>query len=99
MARYDFIAVYIMASQRNGTIYIGVTSDLPTRIHLHRAGKEEGFTKRYGCKTLVWFEPHGDMASAIRRETQLKGWRRAWKLRLIEERNPQWLDLYASVVP
>lgn len=97
MARYDFIAVYLLASKRNGTLYIGVTSDLPNRIYLHREGKADGFTQRYGCKTLVWYERHDLMREAIHRETQLKRWRRTWKIALIEEHNPQWLDLYAKL--
>jgi putative endonuclease len=94
MARYDFIAVYIMASARNGTLYIGVTSDLPGRVYLHRIEKAPGFTQKYRCKLLVWWEQFTDMPSAIAREKELKKWRRAWKLRLIEERNPDWRDLY-----
>ena len=85
--------VYIMASARNGTLYIGVTSDLPARIHHHREGTFDGFSKRHGTKTLVWFEQHATMEHAITREKRLKKWNRAWKLRLIEEGNPQWLDL------
>ena len=85
--------VYILASARNGTLYIGVTSDLLTRIHQHRDGSFEGFSKRYDVKRLVWFEPHEEMEPAIIREKQLKKWNRAWKLRLIEETNPDWRDL------
>ncbi|HVY03699.1 MAG TPA: GIY-YIG nuclease family protein [Caulobacterales bacterium] len=98
MARYDFIAVYIMASARNGTLYIGVTSDLVTRVYLHRTEHTPGFTQKYGCKMLVWWEQFADMPSAIAREKALKKWRRAWKLRLIEERNPDWRDLYLDLV-
>jgi putative endonuclease len=94
MARYDFIAVYIMANEQNGTLYVGVTSDLLARVYLHRIEKAPGFTERYQCKQLVWWEQHGDMPTAIAREKQLKKWRRAWKLRLIEEMNPGWRDLY-----
>ena len=86
--------VYILASQRNGTLYVGVTSDLAQRIWQHKQGEAEGFTRRYGVKTLVWYEPHPTMESAIIREKQIKEWQRAWKLRLIEEANPQWRDLY-----
>ncbi|WP_394727470.1 GIY-YIG nuclease family protein [Altererythrobacter sp. GH1-8] len=89
--------VYIMASRRNGTIYIGVTSDLPKRAWEHREGIIEGFTKKYGCKMLVWFEQHDDIEEAIRRERQLKEWKRAWKLRVIEEMNPDWDDLFELV--
>jgi putative endonuclease len=90
-------AVYIVASQRNGTLYTGVTSDLPGRSWQHKNGSFEGFSKRYGCKILVWFEMHGTMESAIAREKQIKEWQRAWKLRLIEEMNPDWDDLYESL--
>ncbi|MCW1403672.1 GIY-YIG nuclease family protein [Novosphingobium sp. MW5] len=85
--------VYIMASARNGTIYIGVTSDLANRVIRHRDGTFGGFTARYGCKTLVWFEQHAEIETAIRREKQMKEWRREWKLRVIEEMNPDWDDL------
>lgn len=85
--------VYILASQRNGTVYIGVTSNLLARIHQHRDEVTKGFTAQYSVKRLVWFEMHGDMAAAITREKQLKKWNRAWKLRLIEDANPQWRDL------
>jgi putative endonuclease len=95
--RERFPAVYIVASQRNGTLYIGVTSDLPGRIWQHKNGSFEGFSERYGCKILVWFEMAETMESAIVREKQIKEWRRAWKLRLIEEQNPDWDDLYDSL--
>lgn len=98
MARYDCIAVYIMASQPNGTLYIGVTSDLMQRVHQHREGAIDGFTAKYDCKTLVWFEQYEEMYAAIARERDIKKWRRAWKLRLIEEANPQWRDLYEDFV-
>jgi len=94
--RYPAIAVYIMASGRNGTLYIGVTSNLEARVAQHREGSLGGFTKRYGCKTLVWYERYEDMASAIQRETSLKRWNRRWKLELIEAENPEWLDLAAD---
>ena len=90
------IAVYILASSRNGTIYVGVTSDLISRVWQHRTGSTKGFTSLYGCKTLVWYEQHGSIVEAIIREKALKTWRRAWKLDLIEARNPQWLDLAAD---
>ncbi len=86
--------VYILASKRNGTTYIGVTSDLPKRVWEHKQGLVEGFTKRYGVRTLVWYEPHDSMYEAITREKQLKRWKRAWKFRLIRESNPTWRDLY-----
>ncbi|WP_298465336.1 GIY-YIG nuclease family protein [uncultured Erythrobacter sp.] len=85
--------VYILASRRNGTLYIGVTSHLLVRIHQHRTGALEGFSKRYNTKLLVWHEQHATMENAIIREKQLKKWNRAWKLRLIEESNPAWRDL------
>ena len=90
--------VYIMASQRNGTLYIGVTSDLVQRVHQHRNGLIDGFTKKYGCKFLVWFQAFDDLEEARRRELQMKEWRRAWKLREIEAVNPQWSDLYPSLM-
>jgi putative endonuclease len=86
-------AVYILASRRAGTLYIGVTADLLARIHQHRCGLIEGFTSRYGVCRLVWFEFHADMPGAIRREKQLKKWNRDWKLNLIEASNPEWIDL------
>ena len=86
-------AVYILASWRNGTIYIGVTSDLLARIIQHRAGSFGGFTTLYDVKRLVWFEMAATMEGAIGREKQLKNWRRAWKLELIEADNPTWRDL------
>ena len=89
--------VYIMASGRNGTLYIGVTSDLIARAWQHREGNVDGFTKKYGCKTLVWFERHDDIEAAIRREKQMKEWKRLWKLRVIEEMNPDWNDLFESL--
>jgi putative endonuclease len=90
-------AVYILASQRNGTLYIGVTSNLVQRVWQHKNEVVESFTKRYGVHMLVYYELHGDMQQAIIREKQLKKWNRAWKLRLIEEKNPNWDDLYESV--
>ncbi len=86
--------VYIMASGRNGTIYTGVTSDLPRRACEHREGLTKGFTRAYGCKRLVWYEPYERMDEAIAREKQIKGGSRAKKLALIEAENPQWRDLY-----
>jgi len=85
--------VYILTDEPNGTLYIGVTSDLARRIQQHRDGTIDGFTRRYGLKRLVYAERHDDIEQAIRREKTLKGWRRAWKVRLIRERNPDWLDL------
>ena len=82
-----------MASRRNGTLYTGVTSDLVQRAHQHREGLTPGFTSRYGCRMLVWYESHVDMTSAIAREKQIKGWLRSRKASLIEGRNPAWDDL------
>ena len=90
-------AVYILASERNGTLYIGVTSNLPQRIWQHREGLVEGFTNRYSVKMLVWYEMHESMESAIMREKALKKWRRGWKLELIEQSNAQWRDLWDAV--
>jgi putative endonuclease len=90
--------VYILASRMGGTLYIGVTNDLQRRIVEHRRGAFPGFTKRYGVARLVYFEEFGHVRDAIVREKQLKKWNRAWKIRLIEERNPDWIDLYKSVV-
>ncbi len=89
--------VYIMASERNGTIYIGVTTDLPKRVWEHRSGEVEGFTKKHGCKRLVWYEAHDDLEEARRRELQMKEWKRAWKLREIEGFNPEWDDLFDRI--
>jgi putative endonuclease len=89
--------VYIMASGRDGTLYIGVTSDLPRRVFEHREGLIDGFTKTYALKRLVWYERHDDIRTAIQREKTLKHWRRAWKQALIVEMNPEWDDLYESL--
>ena len=91
-------AVYLLASRRNGTLYVGVTSDLVKRIWEHRMGGIAGFSARYGVKRLVWYELHGNMIAAIEREKQLKGWRRAWKIRLIESANPDWTDLWDEIL-
>ncbi|MES2120306.1 MAG: GIY-YIG nuclease family protein [Pseudomonadota bacterium] len=89
--------VYIMANRKIGTIYIGVTSDLVKRVWEHRNGVVSGFTKRYGCKILVWYETHDDLQQARQREFQIKEWKRAWKIRLIEENNPDWDDLHPTL--
>ena len=86
--------VYILASGRNGTLYVGVTRDLPKRIHEHRTGQPAGFTDRYAVKLLVLAEPHDSAIAAIQREKTLKHWSRKWKLALIERDNPNWRDLY-----
>ncbi len=90
-------AVYILASGRNGTLYIGVTSDLVKRVWQHRNDCVPGFSALYGVHTLVYYELHASMEAAITREKRLKKWERMWKLRLIEERNPQWLDLWREI--
>jgi putative endonuclease len=89
--------VYIMASKRNGTLYTGVTSDLGRRAYEHREGLVEGFTTRYGCKLLVWYEPCDQMDTAIAREKQIKGGSRQKKIALIESTNPTWSDLYQDL--
>ena len=89
--------VYILASQQRGTLYIGVTSDLPGRLWQHRENALAGFTKRYGAKRLVWLEMHGDMPAAIAREKQLKNWHRQWKINLVEGSNPNWADLVVGL--
>ena len=89
--------VYIMASCRNGTLYIGVTSDLVKRVWEHRNGLVEGFTKKYGCKLLVWYAAADDLQAARLRELQMKKWKRIWKLSEIEQLNPEWRDLYQDL--
>ena len=89
--------VYIMASRRDGTLYIGVTSNLAQRVWLHKQDLVDGFTNKYHVKTLVNFEPHENAESAITREKQLKKWERAWKISLIERSNPEWKDLYTTI--
>ena len=96
--------VYMLAGKRHGTLYIGVTSNLIARLAQHREGLIEGFTERYGVSRLVWYEMADTMEAAIRREKQLKKWNRDWKLRLIEEANPAWVDLaidlgFAPIAP
>ena len=90
-------AVYIMASERNGTLYVGVTSDIGRRAYEHREGLVPGFTTRYQCKVLVWFEFYERMTDAIEREKQIKAGSRKFKLRLIEELNPEWKDLFETL--
>jgi putative endonuclease len=89
--------VYMLASRIGGTIYIGVTSALVVRVAQHKTDVHDGFTRRYGVHRLVWFEEQPDARTAIRREKQLKEWRRAWKIALIQEKNPNWDDLYPAV--
>jgi putative endonuclease len=90
--------VYLMASKRNGTLYVGVTSNLIQRVWQHKSGLMEGFTKRYGVHTLVWYEVHETMQTAIAREKAMKEWKRAWKIELIEKSNPEWCDLYEKLL-
>ncbi len=89
--------VYLLASQRNETLYCGMTGRGLIRIWEHRVGVVEGFTKQYGATRLVWFETAPSAEAALLREKQIKEWKRAWKIRLIEERNPEWIDLYPGL--
>lgn len=91
-------AVYILASKRNGTLYTGVTSDLVKRIWEHKNDLVDGFTKQYRVHNLVWYELHADMITAIEREKNIKEWKRAWKIKLIEDNNPDWKDLYNDII-
>jgi putative endonuclease len=90
--------VYLLASRRNGTLYVGMTDDLAKRIWMHRIGALPGFTKQYGVKMLVWYEQHETRESAFLRERQLKKWNRAWKPKLVEQMNPTWRDLYDDIL-
>ena len=98
MDNEKIFAVYIMASGRNGTLYTGVSSNLIKRVWQHREGVVDGFTKEYGVKTLVWYELTENPEAAIAREKQIKAWKRGWKLKLIEEKNPEWRDLYQDII-
>jgi len=89
--------VYLLANNKYGTLYLGVTNDVVRRVHEHKGKAVAGFTKRYSIDKLVWFEIYDDAATAITREKELKKWRREWKIRLIEESNPQWTDLYPGI--
>jgi putative endonuclease len=95
--RRPFIAVYILSDAVRGTLYVGVTSNLPRRIYEHREGAVEGHTKRYEIKRLVWYEPHDSIVEAIQREKSLKRYLREWKVNLVERENPHWIDLYSTV--
>ncbi len=99
MSEEKFPAVYILANRYRGTLYVGVTSALWNRVAAHKMGTFEGFTKKYGVKTLVWYEHHHSMEQAIRREKQLKKWNRVWKFRIVEEVNPGWRDLHDFIDP
>ena len=97
MARDHHYYVYILASTIGGTLYIGVTNDLVSRVSQHRLKQTPGFTRKYGVVRLVWYEPHTDINEAIRREKRLKRWNRPWKIQLIEENNPDWVDLFPAL--
>jgi putative endonuclease len=90
-------AVYIMASRRNGTLYVGVTNHLAVRTHQHRTGEGSEFSRKYSVTRLVWYEFHSDVNEAIAREKRIKKWERRWKLQLIENFNPEWADLYETL--
>ena len=89
--------VYVLASQKNGTLYVGVTSNLKNRIYQHRNNKADAFTKKYNIHTLVWYERYGDINFAINKEKQIKAWKRQWKINLINENNQEWKDLYGDL--
>ncbi|MHB1661893.1 MAG: GIY-YIG nuclease family protein [bacterium] len=89
--------VYILSSKRNGTLYTGVTSDIIKRVYEHKHNVVEGFTNKYNVHQLVWYEIHNSAELAINREKQIKKWKRAWKVELIEKKNPEWIDLYESI--
>lgn len=91
-------AVYILASERNGTLYTGMTTNLARRVFEHKSGEIKGFTQKYNIKTLVYYEPHDRIEDAALRERQIKKWERRWKLELIEKHNPQWRDLYETLL-
>ena len=91
-------SVYVLASKRNGTLYTGVTSNLLKRVWEHKNNVTEGFTQKHGVHSLVWYEVHDTMDTAIQREKAIKSWNRAWKIKVIEEMNPQWRDLYSDLL-
>ena len=91
--------VYLLASQPHGTLYVGKTTELLRRVWQHKTGAASGFTKKYGVDRLVWFESHATIESAFLREKRIKAWKRAWKIQLIEQDNPDWLDLYRDLLP
>jgi len=90
--------VYLLASRKNGTLYVGVTNDLIRRVHEHRNGVAGGFTERYAVHHLVWYEATPSIEAAIHKEKQIKNWKREWKVALIEQANPEWLDLYQGIL-
>jgi putative endonuclease len=91
-------AIYILASKRNGTLYVGFTGDLVTRIYAHKNDIVAGFTRKYGAHLLVYYEKGGDREGTLQREKQIKKWNRKWKLELIESTNPGWRDLYEDII-
>jgi putative endonuclease len=91
-------AVYILASKRNGTLYVGFTNDLVKRVYEHKNDLVEGFTKKYGVHTLVYYETGGSYEGTLQREKQIKEWQRKWKIELIEKHNPEWKDLYSDII-
>ena len=95
---HEYYYVYILASRRNGTLYVGVTNDLIRRVYEHKNNFVAGFTSKYSVHKLVYFEPCEDFESALQREKRIKEWKRRWKLELIEKRNPEWKDLYQEIV-
>lgn len=97
MAKPNQYYCYLLASGRHGTLYVGVTNDLIRRVYEHKEGLISGFTQKYGVHQLVWFEVHQDIETAILREKQLKKWNRQWKIHLIEEANPNWVNLYPQI--
>lgn len=99
MARFDLIAVYILANRKNGTLYVGVTSDLITRMGDHKDGHGSRFTAKYRTFRLVYYQRYPEMQPALQREARLKEWRRRWKIDLIEAINPHWLDLSGALSP
>ena len=98
MARYDFIAVYILTNRKNGALYTGVTSDLPNRMELHKLGRGSEFAAKYECRKLVWFQRYTEMHPAIRHEKRIKRWNRQWKIDLFEASNPDWRDLSVDIL-
>ncbi|MGX1096880.1 GIY-YIG nuclease family protein [Amorphus sp. MBR-141] len=90
--------VYLLASRRNGTLYLGMTDDIARRIYEHREKLKQGFSQRYGVSHLVWYENHDSREAAFVRERQMKAWKREWKIRLVEEQNPDWMDLYETLL-
>ena len=98
MSGKTYVYYVYLASRRNGTLYVGVTNDLVRRVTEHRDHAVPGFTKRYHVSQLMWFETHGFIHEAIAREKQIKAWKRAWKIELFRETNPDWTDLYPSII-